>query len=200
MSMASPCIFNGELWGQITFCTSTIRYNANWTPISIKELCYQSETMDSSANHFRALCNRLEKSVILILKYLENLFSKKTVVSFIKTKKTIKTKLIIIIIIFLQKCLNKKLIWKAWPASTGAIPTSTRSSSSWAIRTASWRPTRQPTCSIFATWMTRSKQKQGDLKFALKFCRVCCDFGTLVSIVWPVWPDWAILEVIFLHK
>ena len=65
--------------------------------------------MDSSANHFRALCNRLEKSVILILKYLENLFSKNTIVSFIKTKKTIKTKLIIIIIIFLQKCLTRKI-------------------------------------------------------------------------------------------
>ena len=29
MSMASPFIFNGELWGQITFSISTIRYNAN---------------------------------------------------------------------------------------------------------------------------------------------------------------------------
>ena len=42
-----------ELWGQITFSNSTIKYNANWAPISIKELCNQLEIEDLSANHFR---------------------------------------------------------------------------------------------------------------------------------------------------
>ena len=61
--------FNGELWGQITFSTtSTIWYNANWVPISIKELCNQSEIEDSNSNLFRALCNRLKKSYIIASK------------------------------------------------------------------------------------------------------------------------------------